>query len=65
MFLSPLRLALITTFSFVYLGGMLYSPRVTSHEVIIMFYQRLQPIRKRHYLKSYNNVYIMLDIYMP
>jgi hypothetical protein len=41
--------------------GMLYSPRVTSHEVIITFYQRTllgtSANQKRHYLKSYNNIY--------
>ena len=40
--------------------GMLYSLRVTSHEVIITFYQRTllgtSANQKRHYLKSYNNV---------
>jgi hypothetical protein len=40
--------------------GMLYSPCVTSHEVIITFYQRTllgtSANQKRHYLKSYNNV---------
>ena len=39
--------------------GMLYSPRVTSREVIITFYQRTllgtSANQKRHYLKSYNN----------
>ena len=41
--------------------GMLYSPRVTSCEVIITFYQRTllgtSANQKRHYLKSYNNIY--------
>ena len=44
--------------------GMLYSPRVTSREVITTFYQRtLLANQKRHYLKSYNNIrYIMHNI---
>jgi len=39
---------------------MLYSPRVTSREVNITFYQRtllgISANQKRHYLKSYNKL---------
>jgi len=41
--------------------GMLYSPCVTSREVIITLYQRTllgtSANQKKHYLKSYNNIY--------
>ena len=46
---------------------MLYSPRIMSHEVNIMFYQRtllgMSANQKRQYLKSYNNtIYSRHDI---
>ena len=46
---------------------MLYAPRIMSHEVKIMFYQRMllgtSANQKRQYLKSYNNtIYSRHDI---
>ena len=45
-------------FSLVQDVGMLYSPRVTSRDVNITFYQRtllgMSANQKRHYLKSFN-----------
>jgi hypothetical protein len=55
--------AFITTFSLVSYSArrwnVIYSPRFTSREVIITFYQRTllgtSANQKRHYLKSYYN----------